>query len=206
MKLNVSTGTSPNAQTFEQDILPSELSGTTTNSVLITNSDLLNAFSSLPLGTTFTSSIVTTYEGFPSNNSISSETLSPFVLNQIIVVKKILTLSNFTVPVKNFGDAPFTLSAPASDSLGSFSYNSSNPAVATISGNMVNIVGAGSSTITVTQAATNNYTSATTTASLVVSPIAPTFGIGGFTVPTKNFGDAPFTLQGQRMGSARIRY
>jgi hypothetical protein len=195
MKLNVSTGTSPNAQTFEQDILPSELSGTTTNSVLITNSDLLNAFSSLPLGTTFTSSIVTTYEGFPSNNSISSETLSPFVLNQIIVVKKILTLSNFTVPVKNFGDAPFTLSAPASDSLGSFSYNSSNPAVATISGNMVNIVGAGSSTITVTQAATNNYTSATTTASLVVSPIAPTFGIGGFTVPTKNFGDAPFTLQ-----------
>ena len=194
MKLRVSTGTSPNVDIFEQNILPSDISGTTTNSVLITHSNLLDALSSLPLGTTFTSSIVTTYEGFPSNNSISSETLSPFVLNQIIVVKKILTLSNFTVPVKNFGDAPFTLSAPASDSLGSFSYTNSNPAVATISGNVVTIVGGGYSTITVTQAATNNYTSATTTASLVVSPIAPTFGIGGFTVPSKNFGDAPFTL------------
>ena len=277
LKLNVSVGTSPNVQTFEQDVPPSSLSGTT-NSVLITNSDLLNAFDSQPLGTTFTPSIVTTYEGFPSGNSLSTESSSPFVPRQITtnlsfqtipdlnaltapfelivstnspaaraplsfsssnpsvlsvsssglvtaqgsgtvtitasqevssdnvytaatfvsrvitVVKEILTLSNFTIPAKNFGNAPFTLSAPTSDSSGAFTYTSSDESVATVNSTtgLVTIIGGGSSTITVTQAATNNYTSATTTASLVVSPIAHT--ISNFTVPAKNFGDAPFTL------------
>jgi uncharacterized protein YjdB len=283
LKLLVTTGTSPNLQTFEQPILPSELSGTT-NSVLVTNSDLLNAFNSQPLGTTFTPSIVTTYEGFPSSNSLSTESSSPFVPRQtttnlsfqnipdlnaltapfelivstnspvaraplsfsssnssvlsvsssglvtaqgsgtvtitasqeissdniytaatfvsrvITVVKEIPTISNFTIPAKNFGDAPFTLSAPTSNSSGAFSYTSSNPSVATISGSTVTIVGDGTTIITATQAATNNYTSATTTASLVVSPITPT--LGSFTIPAKNFGDAPFTLSAPTSNSS----
>ena len=254
LKLNVSTGTLPNVETFEQPILPSDLSGTTTNSVLITNSDLLNAFNSQPLGTTFTPSIVTTYEGFPSGNSLSSESSSPFVPRQIttnlsfqhipdlnaltapfelivstnspvaraplsfsssnpnvlsvsssglvtaqgsgtvtitasqeissdniytaatfvsrvITVKEILTLSNFTIPAKNFGDAPFTLSAPTTNSGGAFSYTSSDESVATVNytTGLVTIVGGGTTIITAIQAATNNYTSATITASLVVA-------------------------------------
>ena len=74
MKLRVSTGTSPNVQTFEQTIPPSALSGTTTNRVRI-NDSLVNAVLSQPLGTPVSSSIVTTYEGFPSDrNTLTSTT------------------------------------------------------------------------------------------------------------------------------------
>ena len=104
LKLRVSTGTSPNVQTFEQPIYPSELSGTTTNSVLITNSDLLNAFNSQPLGTTFTPSIITTYEGFPSGNSVSRESSSPFVPRQFTT-----NLSFQNIPDLNALTAPFEL-------------------------------------------------------------------------------------------------
>jgi predicted RecA/RadA family phage recombinase len=56
----------------------------------------------------------------------------------------------------------------------------------------INIVGVGSSTITATQAATTNYLSGTTTATLVVNLPAPT--LGTFTVPSKTIGDSPFNL------------
>ena len=74
MKLRVSTGTSPNVQTFEQPIPPSAHSGTTPNRVRI-NDSLVNAVLSQPLGTPVSSSIVTTYEGFPSDrNTLTSTT------------------------------------------------------------------------------------------------------------------------------------
>ncbi|NUY80435.1 T9SS type A sorting domain-containing protein [Flavobacterium sp. MAH-1] len=88
------------------------------------------------------------------------------------------TFGTFTVPAKTLGDAPFTLTAPSSNSAGAFSYTSSNTSVATISGNTVTVVGAGTSTITANQAATASYAAGSTTASLVVSappaPAAPT--------------------------------
>ncbi len=79
------------------------------------------------------------------------------------------TLSNFNVPAKVLGDAPFALTAPTTNSGGAFSYTSSNPNVATISGSTVTIVGGGTSTITATQAPFGSYGSASITASLVVS-------------------------------------
>lgn len=91
------------------------------------------------------------------------------------------TLTDFSVPAQPFGAAPFTLTAPNSNSAGAFTYTSSNPAVATISGNTVTVVGPGTSTITATQAADGSYGSASITAQLVVayptpgpSPIPPT--------------------------------
>lgn len=88
------------------------------------------------------------------------------------------TLGSFSVPAKELGDAPFALTAPTSNSSGTFSYTSSNTSVATISGNTVTIVGIGTSTITATQAASGSYGSANTTATLVVTapslPTAPT--------------------------------
>ena len=110
----------------------------------------------------------------------------------VTLVANPVTLSNFTVPPKNFGGAPFRLSAPTSNRPGSFSYTSSNPAVATISGDVVTIVAVGTTTITATQAATSNYTSGEITASLVVSRIVTT--ISNFTISPKNFGGVPFTL------------
>ena len=104
------------------------------------------------------------------------------------------TIGALSVPAKNFGDASFSLTAPTSDSDGAFSYTSSDTSVATVtSGGTVTVVGAGSTTITATQAATINYTGGSSvSATLVVSPIAPT--IGALSVPAKNFGDASFSL------------
>jgi hypothetical protein len=82
-------------------------------------------------------------------------------------------LSNVT---KNFGDAAFNITNPTSNSAGAFSYSSGNTGVATISGNTVTIVGAGSSIITATQAANGFYTTGTTTFTLTVNKIAPVFG------------------------------
>ncbi len=97
-----------------------------------------------------------------------------------------VTLGSFTVPAKQVGDAPFTLTAPSSPSAGAFTYTSSNINVATISGNMVTVVGAGTSTITATQAANGNFGSASTTASLVVTlPPLPPAPITAAATPTR---------------------
>jgi len=78
------------------------------------------------------------------------------------------TLGPFTIPTQVYGDSPFTITPPTSNSDGSFSYSSSNTAVATISNDIITITGVGSSTITATQAATTNYFSATTTTTFTV--------------------------------------
>jgi hypothetical protein len=83
------------------------------------------------------------------------------------------TLSNFSVPAKVFGDAAFTLSAPTSNSTGTFTYTSSNTSVATISGNTVTLTGVGTSIITATQAAAGSYGSGTITSTLVVTSPPP---------------------------------
>ena len=63
----------------------------------------------------------------------------------------------FSVPTATEGDIPFDLVDPTSTSPGSFSYTSSNTAVATISGKTVFIVGPGTSTITANQAASGSF-------------------------------------------------
>ena len=93
--------------------------------------------------------------------------------NQAITVAP--TLSNFTIPTKQTGDANFTITPPTSTSTGAFTYTSSNTAVATIvSGNSIHIVGIGTSTITATQAASGSYTSGSITASFVVTAVLAT--------------------------------
>jgi len=62
-----------------------------------------------------------------------------------------------------YGASPFQITQPTSNSTGAFSYASSNLSVATISENIITIVGAGTSTITATQASTTNYTGGTIT-------------------------------------------
>jgi hypothetical protein len=69
------------------------------------------------------------------------------------------TISNFYIPVKTFGDEPFEIPPPTSNSTGSFTYFSSNTSVATITGNMITIVAVGSSTITARQAETDDFSS-----------------------------------------------
>ena len=80
------------------------------------------------------------------------------------------TFANFTVPNKTVGDSAFTLTAPTSNSDGAFTYTSSDTNVATISGNTVTIVGAGTTTITANQAATSTYQAGSIVVTFIVSP------------------------------------
>ncbi len=77
-------------------------------------------------------------------------------------------IGDLYIPEKTFGDEPFMITDPTSNSSGAFSYTSSNTSVATIYGNTITIIGVGSSTITATQAASGNYTLGTTNASFLV--------------------------------------
>ena len=165
MKLRVTTGTSPNLQTFEQTIPASELSGTTANSVLI-NDSLLNAFSSQPLGTFFSSSIVTTYESFPSGNILTNNNTSNFI-------PRVLFLANISNKLPT--DSPFSLSGLISTvSTGNLSYSSSNQSVSTVSPTgLVTIVGEGTTTITVNQVADATYGAASASKTFAVSTPSP---------------------------------
>ena len=163
MKLRVSTGTSPNVLTYEQTITSAAQGA---NSVQVTNSSLLAAFSSEPLGTIFTPSMVTTYSGFPSGNTISTPSI---VENFIPGVISLESIPNKQLSV----DAPFSLSSLITTvSTGVLSYTSSNASVATVhaSTGLVTLVGEGTTTITVNQAADATYIAASASTTLTVTP------------------------------------
>ncbi len=71
------------------------------------------------------------------------------------------TITNFTIPSKNVGNPAFTITAPASNSTGAFTYTSSNPAVATVTGSTITILSVGNTTIKATQAAAGGFTAGT---------------------------------------------
>ena len=101
-------------------------------------------------------------------------------------------ITNFSAITKTFGDASFSIVAPTTDSDGTFTYTSSNTAVATVSGTTITIVSAGTSTITATQSLTANYVSGTITATLTVNKATPV--LSNFFAITKTFGDSAFTI------------
>ena len=129
------------------------------------------------------------------------------------------TFGAFVAPSKTFGDSSFTMSPPTSSSSGAFTFTSSDTAVATInpSTGVVTIVGAGSTTITASQAASSPYASRSTTATFTVAKAtAPLSGFGGETAGLAGtryvgyYSDNPdwfttATLQGQTVTSTQIQ-
>jgi hypothetical protein len=71
---------------------------------------------------------------------------------------------------KTYGAAPFTLTAPTTNSDGAITYTSSNTSVATVDATtgLVTLTGTGTTTITASQAATASYASASTSTTLTV--------------------------------------
>ena len=95
----------------------------------------------------------------------------------------------FAVPGHTFGDVPFAVSAD-SNSTGAFTYSVlSGPA--TIGGSTVTLTGVGTVVLQASEAASDNYASATTTATFSVAPGTPMLM---FSVPGHIFGDAPFVV------------
>jgi hypothetical protein len=119
-----------------------------------------------------------------TNNYISDTINTYFIVN-----KATTTLTNFNIPHKTYGDSPFNLIDPSSNSQGAFTYITDASNVADISGNIITIVGAGIATITANQAYTNNYLPNSATASLIVNKATPTIS---FNAINKRYGNAAF--------------
>jgi hypothetical protein len=133
----------------------------------------------LTLGATATSGLAITYESTHSgiiqiNGSTAEPTglgfaeiiakqagnanynAAPDVTMGINVTKGSQVITFAPLPAKTFGDQIFALSASSSSGL-DLTYVSSNTAVATISGDQVTILTAGTTTITASQAGTNEF-------------------------------------------------
>ena len=128
------------------------------------------------------------------------------------------TFGSFVAPSKTFGDVAFTMSAPSSQSSGAFTFSSSNTNVATItSTGAVEIIGAGSTTITASQAAATPYTARSITAAFTVAKATPALSSFGGEISglagkryVGYFADAPnwfatATLHGDTVTSTQIQ-
>ena len=106
-----------------------------------------------------------------------------------------ITLSDIS---KTYGDDDFNLSA-SSSSTGAFTYSVTDQNIATLNGNILTVVGAGSTSITVSQAADNNYNTASKTINLSVAKGTPVLS---FNDVVKNYGDTSFTIEAQSQTSS----
>lgn len=104
-------------------------------------------------------------------------------------------------------DPDFNLTATSTSGL-TITYNSSNPAVATISGNTVSIIGVGTTTITASQAGDDNYNAAT--------PVDQTLTVNNSSLQNQTitfnalsdvtYGDAPFNLTATASSGLTVTY
>ena len=103
------------------------------------------------------------------------------------------TISFTTMGTKTFGQAPSTLSATGGGSGNAVTFQSDNLSVATVLGNTVTIVGAGTATITASQSGNTNYAAATDVIqTLTVNQASQTISFPALS--TKAVGSAPFNL------------
>ena len=104
-------------------------------------------------------------------------------------------LTNFNVAPRAYGGPPFVLTNPVStnsDSAATFTFTSSNTAVADISGRTVTIISAGQTVIRATQAATPGYSSADISANFTVNIATPI--LSDFVIAPKSYEDISFGL------------
>jgi gliding motility-associated-like protein len=113
-------------------------------------------------------------------------------IRTLIVAKGDQTITFGVLANKTYGDADFALTATASSGL-SVSYTSSNMAAATVTGNSVHIVGAGTTVITASQAGNSQWNPAISVPqTLIVNKANQTITFSS--LPVKTYGDADFTV------------
>lgn len=166
----------------------------------------LGAESSSGLGVTYTSSntLVATISGNTvtivgaGTTSITAAQPGNTNYNPATNISQALTVGRASQSIafealapQNIGDPNFNLNATSSSGL-PVSYTSSNPAVATISGSTVTIVGSGSTDITASQGGNANYEPAANATQVLVVKVGQTVTFPG--LPAKTVGDSPFTI------------
>lgn len=102
---------------------------------------------------------------------------APSVTQQLEVFKATPVITQENI-IKTFGDAPFSI-FPTSTSNGSFSFNSSNTQIFTLSGNTATITGAGIANLVISQEQTTNFNGATKTISFQVNNTPSTIIVTG---------------------------
>ena len=128
------------------------------------------------------------------------------VIQKLTVTKLSQTITFATLPTKTMGDpSTFTLSGK-STSLLPISYVSDNSAVATVSGNIVTIVGAGIANITASQAGNGTFNAAINVIQkLTVNKLNQTILFGA--LPTSvSLGDSPFALAATSSSLLKVTY
>jgi hypothetical protein len=109
--------------------------------------------------------------------------------NTLVIGKASQMITFGALAVKTYGDAPFALDAASSTGM-TLSYASDNEGVATVSGNVVTIVGAGTATITASQSGNNNYLAASVQQTLTVNPASATVVLGSLVATYDGTGKA----------------
>jgi hypothetical protein len=121
------------------------------------------------------------------------------------VNKASVTLGSFALTSKVYGDAAFDITNPTATFSGSvdgtWGYASGTPSVATVSGNRVTVLTAGSSVVTATftPSDTGKYSVRTTTATLTVGKATPTFT---WSSVSATYGDANATITAPTVGGS----
>ncbi|MFM7181395.1 MAG: MBG domain-containing protein [Verrucomicrobiales bacterium] len=124
--------------------------------------------------------------------------LSVSATGTLVINKASASISFPALTDKNYGDPPFTISATVNPTASGLTANltSSDPAVATVSGNTVTVIGAGTATITARQSGSNaNYNTAPDANRTLTVNGLPQVVTFVTTIPVgKKYGDGPFTV------------
>lgn len=98
--------------------------------------------------------------------TVSGATAANYTITHVdgtltVIPKQNQTITFNTLPTKTYGNADFNAGATSTNSTIPITYTSSNTAVATVTGNIIHITGAGTTTITASQAGNDGYFPAT---------------------------------------------
>jgi len=175
-----------------------------------TNSPSSYAATGLPSGLSINTS-TGAISGTPTTVGSSSVTLSATNATGTDTKTLVITVGQGTQAITfgalapiTYGATSFSINGASSSGL-TLSYSSSNTAVATISGNTVTILGAGSTSITASQSGDANYFAATDVSQdLVVAKANQTITFN--TLPAKNDVDGSFTLGATASSGLTVSY
>lgn len=146
----------------------------------------------LTVGTTAGSGTITVTQAASGIYAATTATIPVTVSDPSKLAPTITWVSGYN---KTKGQPSFALPVPVSTSNGTYTYYSSNPSVATVSGNTVSIIGDGQTTLTAIQASTTNYRSASISAPMIVGLVSNTTPtLSGFANQTKTITDGTYTI------------
>ena len=176
--------------------------------------------STFPSSTSFIDNIIISNELSNAyvNNSVTVEDPRTYINNYSattsdhLPVSARFLLSNKTdqtitfnaLASKTFGDASITLDGTSSSGM-TVTYSSSDPNVATVNGNKLTIIGAGTATITASQAGNSDFNAAADVPQTLIINKADQ-SITFSALKSKIFGDAAFNLEGRVSSGLTVSY